>query len=45
MMTKEGSTKIENFINPVFIYSMMGKLIFKYEPFCEEISVESLILR
>ena len=45
MMTQKGSTKIVNFMTPVFIYSMMEQLIFKYEPFWQEISVESLILR
>ena len=45
MMTKEGSTKIVNFMTPVFIYSMMEQLIFKYEPFLQDISEESLILR
>ena len=28
-----------------FIYSLMGQLISKYEPFRQEVSVESLILR
>ena len=29
----------------IFIYSMMGQLISKYEPFWQEVSIESLILR
>ena len=29
----------------IFIYSMMGLLIYKYEPFWQEFSVKSLILR
>ena len=29
----------------IFIYSMMGQLISKYEPFWQEVSVESLISR
>ena len=29
----------------IFIYSMMGLLIWKYEPFWQKVSVESLILR
>ena len=29
----------------ISIYSMMGQLICQYEPFCQEVSVESLILR
>ena len=77
MMTKEGSTTIENFMIPgagflvlgcghishkakmpykrlwccfpvpslIFIYSMMGLLIYKYEPLLQEVSVKSLILR
>ena len=29
----------------IFVYSMMGLLIYKYEPFLQDVSVESLILR
>ena len=90
MITKEGSTKIVNFMTPwagvllfgcghinpyrkhvlsstlsiystliaiglwccfpipwslIFIYSTMGLLIYKYEPFWQEVNVKSLILR
>ena len=29
----------------IFLYSMMELLICKYEPFCQDLDVESLILR